>query len=113
MTIVDDERLFTEDSSAHGGRLPKSGRKKRSPRSRSPRKAVPFEKKYERLETVLNEIEREDLPLEDLLKLFEEGVGLVKECSAYLREAKLTVESYLEEREGAYTLKGLDSPAEE
>ncbi|OGK09789.1 MAG: exodeoxyribonuclease VII small subunit [Candidatus Riflebacteria bacterium RBG_13_59_9] len=72
-----------------------------------------FEKKYERLESVLHEIEREDLPLEDLLKLFEEGVGLVKECSAYLREAKLTVESYLEERDGAYTLKGLASPAEE
>lgn len=77
---------------------------------KSAKKPASFEKKYERLERILDEIESEDIPLEKLTKLFEEGVGLIKECSAYLHNARLTIEGHLEEHDGSYTIKGLERP---
>ncbi len=73
------------------------------------KKTASFEKKYERLEKILDEIESEDIPLEKLTKLFEEGVELIKECSAYLQKARLTIESHLEEHDGSYTIKGMET----
>jgi exodeoxyribonuclease VII small subunit len=77
---------------------------------KSTKKPASFEKKYERLERILDEIESEDIPLDKLTRLFEEGVGLIKECSTYLQDARLTIESHLEEHDGSYTIKGLERP---
>lgn len=88
----------------------KAGKRERRIVGKSAKKPVSFEKKYERLERILDEIESEDIPLEKLTRLFEEGVGLIRECSAYLQDARLTIESHLEERNGSYTIKGLERP---
>lgn len=37
-----------------------------------------FEKRLERLENLNNSIKKSDLPMEDALKLFEEGIKLAK-----------------------------------
>ncbi|HOS31174.1 MAG TPA: exodeoxyribonuclease VII small subunit [Treponemataceae bacterium] len=37
-----------------------------------------FEKRLERLENLNNSIKKSDLPMEDALKLFEEGIQLAK-----------------------------------
>ncbi|PKL02197.1 MAG: exodeoxyribonuclease VII small subunit [Synergistetes bacterium HGW-Synergistetes-2] len=47
-----------------------------------------FSAKMDELEGLVARIEKEALPLEDALALFEKGVGLVRECRAYLSEAK-------------------------
>lgn len=47
-----------------------------------------FSGKMEELEGIIARIEKEALPLEDALALFEKGVGLVRECRGYLAEAK-------------------------
>ncbi|MEK6772597.1 MAG: exodeoxyribonuclease VII small subunit [Bdellovibrionota bacterium] len=50
-----------------------------------------FEKKLKRLEEIVFKMEKGDLPLEDSLKLFEEGVTLSRECHKRLNEAESQV----------------------
>jgi exodeoxyribonuclease VII small subunit len=47
-----------------------------------------FEKKLTRLEEIVQKMEKGDLPLEQSLKLFEEGIGLTRECQTQLTEAE-------------------------
>ncbi len=51
-----------------------------------------FEKSLARLESIVSRLEGDELPLEESLTLFEEGVGLVKRCSHRLEEAERRVE---------------------
>jgi exodeoxyribonuclease VII small subunit len=101
--LFGDEQPLTDSA-------PEKGKKERRAVVKPAKKTASFEKKYERLEKILDEIESEDIPLEKLTKLFEEGVALIKECSTYLQKARLTIESHLEERDGSYTIKGLETP---
>lgn len=72
--------------------------------------AIPFEEAFARLEALVEEMERGDLPLEALLARFEEGVGLVKQCQSFLRQAQLRVEQFVEIKDGQWVLKELDEP---
>ena len=51
-----------------------------------------FEECLQRLETIVQQLERGDLPLEQALKLFEEGVELSDSCRRELEEAEGKVE---------------------
>jgi exodeoxyribonuclease VII small subunit len=73
-----------------------------------PLAGMPFEEAFARLEALVEEMERGDLPLEALLAKFEEGVGLVKNCQAFLRQAQLRVEQFVEIKDGQWVLKELD-----
>ncbi len=53
--------------------------------------ALSFEEKLNRLEQVVHALEDTGTPLDDSLKLFEEGVGLVRGCSQMLDEAEKKV----------------------
>ena len=52
-----------------------------------------FEEIMKRLEEVTNKLEKEQLPLDESVKLFEEGIELSKKCNSKLEEAekKITV----------------------
>ena len=50
-----------------------------------------FEKKIIRLEEIVQKMEKGDLPLEESLKYFEEGVKLSRECQTKLNEAEAKV----------------------
>ena len=50
-----------------------------------------FEEKMHRLEQIVRALERGDVPLEESLKLFQEGTALVESCGKLLDEAELTV----------------------
>lgn len=50
-----------------------------------------------RLEQIVASLEREDLELEDALKLFEEGVGHVRSAQKVIGEAQLKIERLIEE----------------
>ncbi len=54
-----------------------------------------FEKKLNRLEEIVAKMEGGDIPLEDSLKLFEEGVKLSRTCQKELDEAEQKVELLL------------------
>lgn len=47
-----------------------------------------FESKLNRLEEIVQKMEKGDLALDDSLKLFEEGVRLSRECQQRLNEAE-------------------------
>jgi len=50
-----------------------------------------FEQKLKRLEEIVKKMEAGDLELDQSLKLFQEGIGLTKDCQAHLNEAELKV----------------------
>ncbi len=55
-------------------------------------KTVDFEKSLERLEAIVEEMERGDLSLEQMIKHFEEGSKLVTLCSSKLNEVEQKIE---------------------
>ena len=56
-----------------------------------------FEDCLQRLEEVVNQLERGEVPLEQALKLFEEGVQLSNSCRKELEEAEGKVEILLKQ----------------
>ena len=54
-------------------------------------KNMTFEQSMQRLEQIVRAMERGDVPLEESLKLFQEGTALVESCGKLLDEAELQV----------------------
>ena len=50
-----------------------------------------FEESMQRLEQIVRAMEQGDVPLEESLKLFQEGTQLVRSCNQLLDEAQLQV----------------------
>ncbi len=50
-----------------------------------------FEQQITRLDQIVRALEKGDAPLEESLKLFEEGTGLIRSCSRLLDEAEQKV----------------------
>ncbi|MBA43981.1 MAG: exodeoxyribonuclease VII small subunit [Magnetococcales bacterium] len=59
-----------------------------------------FEQAMADLETVVNKLEKGDMPLDDALDAFDKGVKLVKKCQDKLSEAELRVEKVLADANG-------------
>ena len=59
------------------------------------KKAVNLEKSLADLETLIEELESGDLPLEKAMKKFEEGIKLTRGCQTALKEAEQKVEILL------------------
>jgi exodeoxyribonuclease VII small subunit len=53
-----------------------------------------FENKLNRLDEIVSKVENETLPLEESIKLFEEGNALIKELKGTLDEAEKKIGSY-------------------
>ena len=62
-----------------------------------------FEDNMTRLEQIVRSLERGDVPLEESLKLFQEGTELVASCGKLLDEAELTVKKIVPGPDGAPT----------
>ena len=56
-----------------------------------PKKEISFEKAMERLEEIVDSLECGSCQLEDSLKLFEEGVKLVKLCNSKLEAVECSI----------------------
>lgn len=67
-----------------------------------------FEMQLAALEKVVRELERGDLPLEESLKLFEDGVRLSRECQERLNQAERRIEVLLRDGEGRPVLSAFD-----
>ena len=59
-----------------------------------------FEENMHRLEQIVRTMERGDVPLEESLKLFQEGTELVRCCGKLLDEADLQVKKILTDVNG-------------
>jgi exodeoxyribonuclease VII small subunit len=64
-----------------------------------------FEQAIQRLEKVVAEMEGAELPLEDILKKYEEGSRLVRFCSQKLEEAEKKIELLTKKSDGSVSLK--------
>jgi len=51
-----------------------------------------FEQSLQKLEALVKNLESGNLPLEDSLTAFQEGVGLVKNCQTLLSQAEQKIE---------------------
>jgi exodeoxyribonuclease VII small subunit len=58
-----------------------------------PKKKLNFEESLARLEEILDALQNGDAKLDDTLKLYEEGVSLVRACNQYLQNAEQTVKT--------------------
>lgn len=50
-----------------------------------------YEKAVERLEAIVDKLENGNLPLEEMMKLYEEGTVLAAKCAKSLDEAQLRI----------------------
>ncbi len=64
------------------------------------RKKEKFEEALQKLEAIVAQIEEGDLPLEETLKAFEEGVRLARFCASKLDEAERKVEKLMRDQAG-------------
>jgi len=60
-----------------------------------------FEASMQRLEQIVRIMERGDAPLEESLKLFQEGTELVRSCGKLLEEAELQVKKIMTAPDGS------------
>lgn len=63
-------------------------------------KQIPFEAALQRLEAIVDQLESGDVPLEEAVKLFEEGIGLRKHCLALLKDAEERVKFLAKGKDG-------------
>lgn len=67
----------------------------------SEKKTPGFEESMLRLEQIVRQLEQGDVPLEDALKLFEEGTKLAKNCDGMLNKAEKKVVQLTKNADGA------------
>ena len=60
-----------------------------------------FEKSMERLEQIVRAMERGDAPLDESLKLFQEGTELVRSCGKMLDDAQIQVNKVIKSADGS------------
>jgi exodeoxyribonuclease VII small subunit len=82
-------------------------------KKREAAKGQTFESSLAALEKIVRELERGDLPLEESLELFEQGVRLSRECQERLNQAERRIELLLRDSEGRPVLAPFDEDEEE
>ena len=68
---------------------------------------LPFEEALKKLETIVQAMESEELPLETLLRKYAEGTHLAKVCQDKLAEAELKIQQLEKNTAGEMKLKPL------
>jgi exodeoxyribonuclease VII small subunit len=69
---------------------------------------INLEKSLEELESLVDELEGGDLPLEVAMKKFEAGIKLTRNCQAALKDAEQRVEILLKSAGGDEALQEFD-----
>jgi exodeoxyribonuclease VII small subunit len=64
------------------------------------RRSNDFEKAFQQLEQIVQRLEGEELPLDESLRLFEEGIGLSRFCHQRLEEVEKKIELILADAKG-------------
>ena len=61
-----------------------------------------------KLEEITKHLEEEDLPLEEALHLFEEGIALAAKIKTELDQAKLKIQQVIEKAKDVFSLEDFD-----
>lgn len=62
-----------------------------------PTKNMKFEQSMERLDEIVSELEKNEKPLDESIRLFEEGLKLVKSCNDRLKDFEKQVQTIIDE----------------
>ena len=71
-------------------------------------KNLTFEESMGRLEQIVRSLEQGNVPLEESLKLFQEGTQLVRSCSQLLDNAQLQIQKVLTSPDGSPVMEDVD-----
>ena len=74
----------------------------------STKQAFDLEKALNDLETLVEELESGDLPLEKAMQKFEDGIKLTRNCQSALKEAEQKVEILLKSAGGEEALENFE-----
>src|SRR5438477_8377868 len=77
------------------------------------RNGLTFELAIQRLEKIVADMEAAELPLEDVLKKYEEGTRLVRFCNQKLDEAEKKIEILTKKTDGSIALEPFEVEREE
>ncbi len=77
--------------------------------SMTAKKNINLEKSLADLETLVEELESGDLPLDKAMKKFEEGIKLTRGCQAALKDAEQKVEILLKSAGGEESMESFDA----
>ena len=67
-----------------------------------------FETSLKKLEQIVSDLENGELPLEESIKTFEEGVKLTKHCQNLLSKAEIKIQKLVESKDGSIDLETFD-----
>ncbi|MBO4938335.1 MAG: exodeoxyribonuclease VII small subunit [Oscillospiraceae bacterium] len=67
-----------------------------------------FEESMSRLEQIVRAMEQGNVPLEESLKLFQEGTELVRSCGKLLDEAQLQIRKVMTAADGSPVMEGFE-----
>ena len=67
-----------------------------------------FETSLKKLEKIVSDLENGDLPLEESIRTFEDGVKLTKHCQNLLSKAELKIQKLVESKDGSIDLETFD-----
>ena len=76
------------------------------------RRSNEFEKSFEHLEKIVHRLENEELPLDESLQLFEEGIRLSRFCNQKLEEVEKKIELILSDAKGQPKTEPFDAPGD-
>ncbi len=77
------------------------------------KKSQTFEQAMNRLEEINQALESGDIPLEDSIKLYDEGIKLIEFCQSKLNEAEKKIQKLSRNTEGNFEISDLSSPSSE
>jgi len=69
-----------------------------------------FETALEELESIVNELESGSLDLDNMLKLFEKGMNLTKQCREQLKDVEDRISTIIKEGDKLVEKHGIDHP---
>lgn len=67
-----------------------------------------LEKNLKQLEDIAKKLESEELPLDEAISLFESGIVLATSIRTALNEAKLRIETVIEQANNTFAIEPLD-----
>lgn len=67
-----------------------------------------FEEDLHRLEQIVQLLEEGNVPLDDAVSLYEEGITISRSCADRLRATELRIKKLTKELDGQFSVKDLD-----
>jgi exodeoxyribonuclease VII small subunit len=72
-----------------------------------------FEDAMKRIERIVADLEKGDLPLEESIDRFEEAVKLARSCQEKLEKAEARIAKLVRSGESGFTLEPLEDPGQD